>query len=152
MVLGSWTGRARFLSVTGLLALSFLVLHCAVCGSHLKVEPSDPAGDSPCPNCGHLLWFPSENPGAFRVITPTGDIFELSELEWLDRAFAPVGERIVLDLSEVRSLSSAELGKLTKLRRRLEASRGKLRLRNVLPDLREVFRISRLDEVFEIKA
>jgi anti-anti-sigma factor len=126
--------------------------HCPVCGSHLKVEPSDPAGDAPCSNCGHLLWFPSEDLGAFRVVTPTGDNFQLSELQWLDGAFAPVGERIVLDLSDVRYLSSADLGKLTKLRRRLGASRGKLRLRNLHPDLREVFRISRLDEVFEIEA
>lgn len=31
--------------------------HCPLCGSHLKIEPSEPPGDAPCPNCGHLLWF-----------------------------------------------------------------------------------------------
>lgn len=28
-----------------------------MCGSESAVEPSDPGGDSCCPNCGHLLWW-----------------------------------------------------------------------------------------------
>jgi hypothetical protein len=31
--------------------------HCPVCGRRVKVEPSRPADDAPCPHCGHLLWF-----------------------------------------------------------------------------------------------
>jgi hypothetical protein len=30
--------------------------HCPVCGSGVKIEPSQPMGDVPCPRCGHLLW------------------------------------------------------------------------------------------------
>jgi predicted RNA-binding Zn-ribbon protein involved in translation (DUF1610 family) len=30
---------------------------CRVCGADVVVEPSDPAGDAPCPTCGHLIWF-----------------------------------------------------------------------------------------------
>lgn len=30
---------------------------CPVCGQECWIEPSDPAGDAPCPTCGHLLWF-----------------------------------------------------------------------------------------------
>jgi len=31
---------------------------CPICGKSVRVDPSDPAGDAPCPNCGHLLrWF-----------------------------------------------------------------------------------------------
>jgi serine/threonine protein kinase len=30
---------------------------CPVCGSEVRVAPSNPAGDAPCPQCGHLLWF-----------------------------------------------------------------------------------------------
>jgi len=29
-----------------------------VCGNEIRIEPSHPAGDAPCPCCGHLLWFP----------------------------------------------------------------------------------------------
>ena len=31
--------------------------YCPVCDAHFLLEPSDPAGDAPCPNCGHLVWF-----------------------------------------------------------------------------------------------
>jgi hypothetical protein len=41
--------------------------HCPVCGADLRIEPSDPAGDAPCPQCGLLLWFTR---GAFQVIKP----------------------------------------------------------------------------------
>ena len=34
---------------------------CPVCGSEVVVEPSRPACDAPCPNCGHLLWFIREH-------------------------------------------------------------------------------------------
>jgi hypothetical protein len=44
--------------------------HCAVCGSDLKIEPSDPTGDAPCPRCGHLLWFTSEKLGDVNVVAP----------------------------------------------------------------------------------
>jgi acyl carrier protein len=30
---------------------------CPLCASEVCIEPSQPAGDAPCPNCGHLLWF-----------------------------------------------------------------------------------------------
>jgi hypothetical protein len=30
---------------------------CPVCGNEVRLEASQPAGDAPCPHCGHLLWF-----------------------------------------------------------------------------------------------
>lgn len=36
--------------------------HCPLCGSEFKIEPSRPAGDAPCPNCGHLLWLAKGSP------------------------------------------------------------------------------------------
>src|SRR5262245_31525831 len=30
---------------------------CPVCGADVRMEPSNPAGDAPCPHCGQLLWF-----------------------------------------------------------------------------------------------
>ena len=29
---------------------------CPLCNAKTNIEFSDPAGDAPCPNCGHLLW------------------------------------------------------------------------------------------------
>ena len=34
---------------------------CPLCGNQLKIEPSIPPGDAPCPSCGHLLWFGTED-------------------------------------------------------------------------------------------
>jgi acyl carrier protein len=30
---------------------------CPVCGSEVRIEPTQPFGDAPCPVCGILLWF-----------------------------------------------------------------------------------------------
>jgi hypothetical protein len=30
---------------------------CPVCGNALRLEPSRPPGDAPCPCCGVLVWF-----------------------------------------------------------------------------------------------
>ena len=30
---------------------------CPICGAAICVEPVQPPGDAPCPNCGTLLWF-----------------------------------------------------------------------------------------------
>lgn len=30
--------------------------NCPLCGAVANIEYSDPAGDAPCPSCGHLLW------------------------------------------------------------------------------------------------
>jgi FHA domain len=32
---------------------------CPVCGETVRLEPSRPPGDAPCPSCGRLLWFPA---------------------------------------------------------------------------------------------
>src|SRR5262249_34847085 len=35
---------------------------CPVCGKRLRLEPSRPPGDAPCPSCGSLVWFPTLEP------------------------------------------------------------------------------------------
>jgi hypothetical protein len=32
---------------------------CPLCGHALRLDPSRPPGDAPCPCCGVLLWFPA---------------------------------------------------------------------------------------------
>jgi anti-anti-sigma regulatory factor len=127
--------------------------HCPVCGDDLKIEPSDPPGDAPCPRCGHLLWFTWEREGDARVITPVG---KLLNPEWMGDLFASMkvrpGMQLVIDFGDVPSLSSPILGKLVNLKKKMGAARGRLIFRNLHPDLRAVFRIVRLDRVFDIEA
>src|SRR5687768_12365982 len=36
---------------------------CPVCQNLVCIEPSQPSGDAPCPNCGALLWFHESSTG-----------------------------------------------------------------------------------------
>lgn len=60
-------------------------------------------------------------------------------------------KRIILDFSNVEYLSSAALGKLITLEKKVKAAGGKLRLCSIRPDIYEVFAITKLNQVFDIK-
>ena len=59
-------------------------------------------------------------------------------------------KQILLNFGNVQYLSSAALGKLINLKKKVGAVKGKLKLCCIHPDLLEVFKITRLDQVFEI--
>jgi anti-sigma B factor antagonist len=61
-------------------------------------------------------------------------------------------KQLLLNFGNVQYLSSAALGKLLNLKKKVGAAKGKLKLCCIHPDLLEVFRITRLDQVFEIYA
>ncbi len=67
---------------------------------------------------------------------------------FLDRVQGPV----TLDCSRLEYISSAGLGVLLKTQKRLTASQGKLRLAGVNRHLRDIFRYSGFDQIFEIEA
>jgi len=58
--------------------------------------------------------------------------------------------RLVLDLGDVQYMTSAVLGRLIKLKKRVAGVGEKLEIENLHPDILEVFRITRLDQVFDI--
>ena len=58
--------------------------------------------------------------------------------------------RLVLDFTGVTYLSSAALGKLITLRRRVDHVGGQLRLCEIAPETMDVFQIAKLDDYFEI--
>jgi anti-sigma B factor antagonist len=58
--------------------------------------------------------------------------------------------RLVIDFSDVSLISSTFLSKLILLQRRIDATRGKLRLCEMSPILQQVFRTSNLDRLFKI--
>jgi anti-sigma B factor antagonist len=59
-------------------------------------------------------------------------------------------KNLLLNFGNVQYLSSAALGKLINLKKKVASVKGKLKLCCIHPDLLEVFRITRLDQVFEI--
>ena len=60
-------------------------------------------------------------------------------------------KKIILDFSNVEYLSSAALGKLITMDKKVKAASGKLRLCSIRPDIYEVFAITKLNQVFDIK-
>jgi anti-sigma B factor antagonist len=59
--------------------------------------------------------------------------------------------KIVLDFTNVEYLSSAALGKLITLNNKVKSAKGKLRLCGIRPDIYEVFAITKLNTVFDIR-
>lgn len=60
-------------------------------------------------------------------------------------------QKLVLNFSSVDFLSSAALGKLITLDKKVKAQGGLLKLCNIRPEIYEVFTITRLDRLFDIK-
>ena len=57
---------------------------------------------------------------------------------------------MLLNFSNVQFLSSAALGKLITLDKKVKKAEGKLKFSNILPDIYEVFAITKLNRLFEI--
>jgi len=135
---------------------------CPVCGKRVVLEPSDPAGDTPCSHCGHLLWFTDiEGHETLVVKWPEGKtVVVLDELDFNAAGATQLVEEVlskdvvpdlVLDCSRLRFLSSAALGKLITLDKKVRVRGGRLKLSNVRPEIYELFAITRLDRLFEIE-
>jgi anti-sigma B factor antagonist len=60
------------------------------------------------------------------------------------------GIHLILDFRHVKFLSSAVLGLLIRISKRVYEQEGELRLCNIHPGIHEVFKITRLTNVFEI--
>ena len=57
--------------------------------------------------------------------------------------------KIVLDFSEVRFLSSSALGMLLNLRKKASSAKGQVVICSLRDDLLKVFKITRLDKLFQ---
>jgi anti-sigma B factor antagonist len=60
------------------------------------------------------------------------------------------GVNLILDFSKVRFLSSAVLGLLIRVSKRVYQRNGRLRLCNINPKIYEIFKITRLTKIFDI--
>ena len=60
-------------------------------------------------------------------------------------------KNLLLNFSSVEFLSSAALGKLITLDKKVKANGGRLKLSNIRPEIYEVFAITKLNKLFDIK-
>jgi anti-sigma B factor antagonist len=56
----------------------------------------------------------------------------------------------MIDFSNVEYLSSAVLGKLVAIHKKVQEGKGQLKLACIKPAIKEVFKITKLDKVFDI--
>jgi anti-sigma B factor antagonist len=58
---------------------------------------------------------------------------------------------ILLNFADVEFLSSAALGKLITFDRKVKAAKGRLKMCHIRPEILEVFQITKLNKVFDIR-
>ena len=61
-------------------------------------------------------------------------------------------ERVILDFRNVKFMSSAMLGKLVQLHKKAGEYKVKLKFCSIDPEIRQVFKITKLDKLFDIAA
>lgn len=86
-----------------------------------------------------------------RKIIEAGSIAELGD-ELVALVEGEQRKNLVLSFTNVEFLSSAALNKLIVLNNKVKAAQGKLKLCGLRPEILEVFKITRLNQLFVIAA
>jgi anti-anti-sigma factor len=60
-------------------------------------------------------------------------------------------ERVILDFRNVQFMSSSMLGKLVQVQKKCKEFKVHLKLAAISPDIRQVFKITKLDKLFEFE-
>jgi len=90
------------------------------------------------------------------IVTLTDEkILEENDIRALQESIMSVIEQaelinLVLDFQNVRFLSSAVLGLLIRISKKVYERNGQLRLCNINPKIHEIFKITRLTKIFDI--
>ncbi len=82
-------------------------------------------------------------------------ILDDTQLQALSDSFLPLieqndGLQLIIDFSKVKFLTSSVLGLLIRVSKKIYEKDGALRLCSINPKIQEVFKITRLDKIFEI--
>ena len=94
--------------------------------------------------------------GKVVVATLTDEkILDEDQLQGLEGSFLPLIEQtpqiqLIIDFSNVKFLTSSVLGLLIRISKKVYETDGTLRLCSIGPKILDVFRITRLDKIFEI--
>ena len=94
--------------------------------------------------------------GAVVIATLTDEkILDEIQLQSLEGSIMPLIDQspniqLVIDFSNVKFLTSSVLGLLIRISKKVYEAEGKLRLCSITPKILEVFKITRLDKIFEI--
>ena len=120
----------------------------------------------------YLLWFSANSSNVRDAMSnrnriDVADVGEVSVVQFKDRKILDESNiqemgrelfelveqkraKILLNFMNVEFLSSAALGKLITLDKKLKSTKGQLKLSNIRPEIYEVFAITRLNKLFDI--
>ena len=87
-----------------------------------------------------------------RAVRREAETYERNRESLYDLAENGAYAKIVLDFSDVWALSSLGLGILANFQHRIEARGCRLKLCGLNPNLKQLFRMTKLDQIFEIHA
>jgi anti-sigma B factor antagonist len=94
--------------------------------------------------------------GILTVIFDDERILDETKLEEVGRDLmeklnATTEERVILDFRKVKFMSSAMLGKLVQVHKKSKEFKVNLKLAAIDPEIRTVFKITKLDKLFDIE-
>jgi len=95
--------------------------------------------------------------GILTIVFEDARILDETKLEQLSRDLAEMlnkttEERVILDFRNVKFMSSSMLGKLIQVHKKASEFKVKLKFCSIDPEIRQVFKITKLDKLFDIEA
>ena len=95
--------------------------------------------------------------GILTVVFQDSRILDEAKLEQLSTDLTEMlnkttEERVILDFRNVKFMSSSMLGKLIQINKKAGEFKVKMKFCSIDPEIRQVFKITKLDKVFEIEA
>ena len=99
--------------------------------------------------------FVEHSPDATTVTLMDKKLLDAQDIQELQEALMSVvkqarREKLILDFANVQFLSSAVLGLLVRVHKNICERRGQLQLRNINTKIYEIFKITKLTEIFDI--
>lgn len=94
--------------------------------------------------------------GVLTILVRDQRMVDEAQLEQLEKDIAALldkstEDKVILDFQNVQFMSSSMLGKLVKIQKQCQGFKVKLKLSSVSDDIRQVFKITRLDKVFDLE-
>jgi len=126
---------------------------CPACGGPVFIAPVERVADCPCPHCRCLLWFVTQSVDGVAVLTFLPGLITGSEsVGRLDEVLSAAGTppRVVLNLAELRVISSVFLAALVRLHQRIAAANGTMKVCGLSEIGLETIRTTRLDTILHI--
>jgi anti-sigma B factor antagonist len=95
--------------------------------------------------------------GILTVVFDDPRILDETKLEELGRELIETlnktsEERVILDFRNVKFMSSSMLGKLVQVHKKAAEFKVKMKFCSIDPEIRQVFKITKLDKLFEIES